>query len=36
MAIYRNVSMNFWTDSKVDDEFTPEEKYFMLYLLCEH
>ena len=33
MAIYRNVSMNFWTDSKVDDEFTPEEKYFMLYLL---
>lgn len=30
---YRNVSMNFWTDSKVDDEFTPEEKYFMLYLL---
>lgn len=33
MALYRNVSMNFWTDSKVDDEFTPEEKYFMLYLL---
>lgn len=33
MAIYRSVSMNFWTDSKVDDDFTPEEKYFMLYLL---
>lgn len=33
MALYRNVSINFWMDSKVDDEFTPEEKYFMLYLL---
>lgn len=27
------VSLDFWTDSKVDDEFTPEDKYFMLYLL---
>lgn len=25
--------MSFWTDSKVDDDFTPEEKYFFLYLL---
>lgn len=33
MKNYRNVSQSFWTDSKVDDEFTPEEKYFMLYLL---
>lgn len=33
MAVYRNVSLNFWTDSKVDDEFSPEDKYFMLYLL---
>lgn len=33
MANYRNVSMNFWTDSKVDDDFTPEDKYFYLYLL---
>lgn len=33
MAIYRNISMNFWTDSKVDDDFTPEDKYFYLYLL---
>ena len=33
MANYRTISVNFWTDSKVDDEFTPEEKYFYLYLL---
>lgn len=33
MAVYRTVSLDFWTDSKVDDEFTPEDKYFMLYLL---
>lgn len=32
MAIYRNVSMSFWTDSKVVDDFTPEDKYFYLYL----
>lgn len=32
MAIYRTVSMSFWTDSKVVDEFTPEDKYFYLYL----
>lgn len=30
---YRNVSQSFWTDPKVDDDFTPEEKYFFLYLL---
>jgi hypothetical protein len=33
MANYRNISINFWADSKVDDEFTPEDKYFYLYLL---
>lgn len=33
MANYRNISINFWTDSKVDDDFTPEDKYFYLYLL---
>ena len=33
MAIYRNVHLSFWTDSKVADEFTPEDKYFFLYLL---
>lgn len=33
MAIYRNVMMNFWTDAKVLDDFTPEDRYFYLYLL---
>lgn len=33
MAIYRNVQLSFWTDNKVQDEFTPEDKYFYLYLL---
>ncbi len=33
MANYRNVSMNFWTDSKVVDDFTPENKYIYLYVL---
>ena len=33
MALYRNISMNFWTDSKVIDDFSPEDKYFMLYCL---
>ena len=32
MAIYRNVLMTFWTDSKVTDDFTPEDRYFYLYL----
>lgn len=33
MAIYRNVQLSFWTDNKVEDNFTPEDKYFYLYLL---
>lgn len=33
MSVYRNISTNFWTDSKIDDCFTPEDKYFYLYLL---
>lgn len=33
MAYYRTISLSFWTDSKVDDNFTPEDKYFYLYLL---
>lgn len=33
MPVYRNISLSFWTDSKVDDDFTPEDKYFYLYLL---
>ena len=32
MAIYRNVNITFWTDSKVVDDFTPEDRYFYLYL----
>jgi len=32
MGIKRIVDTSFWTDGKVDD-FSPEDKYFMLYLL---
>ena len=32
MGIKRIVDVTFWTDNKVDD-FSPEDKYFMLYLL---
>ena len=32
MGIKRLVDTSFWTDGKVD-EFSPEDKYFMLYLL---
>lgn len=32
MAIYRTVQLSFWTDNKVVDDFTPEDKYFYLYL----
>ena len=33
MAIFRTVSLSFWTDAKVEDDFTPEDKYFYLYLI---
>ena len=33
MAIYRSVHTTFWTDTKVSDDFSPEDKYFMLYCL---
>lgn len=33
MAIYRNISLSFWDDNKVVDDFTPEDRYFYLYLL---
>lgn len=34
MAVYRQVYMKFWNeDSKVVEDFTPEDKYFYLYLL---
>ena len=32
MAIYRQVQTCFWTDTKVADDFTPEDRYFYLYL----
>jgi len=32
VGIKRIVDISFWTDNKVDD-FSPEDKYFMLYLL---
>ena len=33
MAIFRNIQMSFWTDPKIADDFTPDEKFFYLYLL---
>ena len=33
MAIYRNIHLSFWQDTKVTDDFTPEDRYFYLYLL---
>lgn len=33
MAIKRIVDTGFWTDDKVVDEFSPEDRYFMLYLM---
>lgn len=33
MGLYRKVQTSFWSDTKVIDDFTPEDKYFYLYLL---
>lgn len=33
MAIYRNVQMAFWSDTKIADDFTAKEKYLYLYFL---
>lgn len=33
MAIHRNIQMSFWTDTKICDEFSPNEKYMYLYLM---
>lgn len=33
MSLFRMVSNSFWTDSKVVDDFTPEDRYFYLYLM---
>lgn len=33
MAIFRKINVNFWEDEKVVDDFTPEDRFFMLYLM---
>lgn len=33
MASFRNVKTSFWNDEKVVNDFSPEDKYFFLYLL---
>ena len=33
MAIYRNVQLSFWSDTKVVDDFSVEDRYFFLYLM---
>lgn len=33
MATYRNVQMVFWDDPLIVEKFTPEDRYFYLYLL---
>lgn len=33
MNLFRNVNTSFWTDTKIVDEYTPEDKYFMLYAM---
>ena len=33
MAKYRSIQTSFWSDTKIIDEFTPEDRYFYLYLL---
>lgn len=33
MAIFRNIQMTFWTDPKIADDFTPEDRYIYLYLM---
>lgn len=33
MGTYRNISLTFWSDAKVNDDFTAWDKYVYLYLL---
>lgn len=33
MSYYRMVHSSFWTDTKVSENFTPEDRYFYMYLL---
>lgn len=33
MAIYRQIYSSFWSDLKIEEDFTPEDKLFYLFLL---
>ena len=33
MAKYRSIQTSFWSDTKIIEDFTPEDRYFYLYLL---
>lgn len=33
MALYRNIQMSFWTDPKVEDDYTSDDRYFYLFLM---
>lgn len=33
MAYFRTIYTSFWTDPTVEEDFTPEDKFFMLYVL---
>ena len=33
MSYYRMLHTSFWTDTKVSENFTPEDRYFYIYLL---
>ena len=33
MAKYRNIQVSFWTDAKIADNFSPDEKFLYLYLM---
>lgn len=32
MALFRSVQTSFWTDVKITEDFSPEDRYFYLYL----
>lgn len=36
MALYRTIQTTLWSDTKVEDEFTPEDKLFFVYLLTNN
>ena len=33
MAVYRNIHISFWQDTKVIDDFDARDRYFYLYVL---